>query len=409
MKVLIVSTFQNKGGAAVAASRLAKALRRNGVDVHLLVRDREVDSPYVSALPGKWLKKWRFLWERLCIWVADGLRRDNLFQVSLANTGADITKLSCFRQADIVHLHWINQGMLSLSDVGKIASTAKPLVWTMHDMWNITPICHCDDTFPQHHRWGLKQLARLINRRKHQLYERADISFVACSHWLEEMSRKSELLEGRHIVTIPNPIDTEIFKPQKEKTPSLRKKYALPTNKKLLLFASMNVSDPRKGFEYLLKACRMFQERYPHEASEVEIVVLGRGAEHVCGCLSLPAHPLGFVDNEVSLAEIYNMVDAYLTPSLVDNLPNTVMEPLACGVPCIGFDTGGIPEMIIHRHTGYLVPARSVSGLVDAMKETLFGSNTRQWGESARKKVEECYSESVVARQYLELYKSKIY
>ena len=130
MKILILNTSERTGGAAVAAGRLEKALLRAGISVSKIVRK---DTK---------LNRLRFYWERLIIFLCNGLSRKKLFMVSIANTGEDISSNPLVKEADIIHLHWINQGFLSLNNIKKIVELNKPIVWTMHDMWPCTGICH---------------------------------------------------------------------------------------------------------------------------------------------------------------------------------------------------------------------------------------------------------------------------
>ena len=146
MRVLIINTSERIGGAAIAASRLAEALKNNGIKAKMLVRDKQTNRVTVVALKKSWRHIWHFLWERIVIWASNGFHRKNLFAVDIANKGTDITSLPEFRQADVIHLHWINQGMLSLKNIRQILKSGKPVVWTMHDMWPITGICHHAET-----------------------------------------------------------------------------------------------------------------------------------------------------------------------------------------------------------------------------------------------------------------------
>ena len=138
MRVLIVNTSERTGGAAVAANRLMEALNNHGVKARMLVRDKESDSLTVIGLSGKWWQQWCFLWERLVIYQHLHFSRRHLFELDIANVGTDITKLHEFREADVIHLHWVNQGMLSLNIIRKILRSGKPVVWTMHDIWPAT-------------------------------------------------------------------------------------------------------------------------------------------------------------------------------------------------------------------------------------------------------------------------------
>ena len=127
VRVLIVSTSERTGGAALAANHLMEALNRNGVQAQMLVGTRQTNDPHVTALPCHWLHRWHFLWERLCIFFHLRFRKQNLFQIDIANAGTDITRLKAFQEADVIHLHWVNQGMLSLRSIRRILQSGKPV------------------------------------------------------------------------------------------------------------------------------------------------------------------------------------------------------------------------------------------------------------------------------------------
>ena len=124
MRVLIINTSERTGGAAIAASRLMEALKNSGIKAKMLVRDKQTDQVTVVALKKSWRQIWQFVWERIVIWIANRFKKHNLFAVDIANTGTDITSLPEFRQADVIHLHWVNQGLLSLKDLRKIVTIA---------------------------------------------------------------------------------------------------------------------------------------------------------------------------------------------------------------------------------------------------------------------------------------------
>ena len=223
MRVLIVNTSERIGGAAVAANRLAEALNNHGVKAKMLVRDKQTGSITTAALPASWRLRWNFLWERFVIWCHNGFNRKNLFTVDIANAGTDITHLSEFKEADIIHLHWVNQGMLSLKGIRKIMTSGKPVVWTMHDMWPCTGICHyagdCKGFYDECGQcWLLRfpkdnDLSHKILERKRRTYSKGNIHFVTCSHWLEGMVRKSSLIKEYNLCTIHNTLNVSLFKP----------------------------------------------------------------------------------------------------------------------------------------------------------------------------------------------------
>ena len=356
MKVLIVNTSEQTGGAAVAANRLMDALNNHGVKAKMLVRDKETNDICVVGLNGTLRKKWHFLWERLVIFFHLRFKRERLFELDIANSGSDITKLREFQEADIIHLHWINQGMLSLKGIRKILRSGKPVVWTMHDIWPATSICHLTlgcTAFRQscHHCKYLPggsdhDLSSKVWRRKRRMLGEGNILFVTCSKWLELEAKSSALLQGQTITSIPNAIDTRVFSPGDKNQARIDEK--LPVDKQLILFVCQRVTNPNKGMSYLIEACRKLAEQRPEMKEQTGVLILGGHAEEVADQLPFATYPLGYVSNQQRMARIYRASDVFVLPSLSENLPNTIMEAMACGVPCIGFRVGGIPEEIDH-------------------------------------------------------------
>lgn len=415
MRVLLVNTSERIGGAAVAASRLMQALNRHGVKAKLLVRDKQTDSLSVVPLPRNWRLRWHFLWERMVIWVNRRLQRQGLFEVDIANAGTDITTLPEFREADIIHLHWINQGMLSIGDIRRILASGKPVVWTMHDMWPCTAICHharqCEHYHTECHDCpylsrgaGRHDLSTRLFRRKRQLLQGRRVHFVACSRWLQQQASLSALLQGQPLSVIPNPLDTRLFAPGPKA--EARTRLSLPHDRRLLLFGSVKTTDPRKGVDYLVEACRLLARDYPEWSQCLGIVVAGSHSEALQGLFPFPVYPLPFTTSEARMADIYRAADLFVTPSLEENLPNTLMESMACGTPCVGFHVGGIPEMIDHEANGYVARYRDAADLAAGIYRVLTHPDYEGLCTRAVHKAVSHYSEDVVARRFIELYQS---
>ena len=413
MRVLIVNTSERTGGAALAANRLMDALNNNGVKAKMLVRDKLADNITVVPLSHTLRNHLRFLWERWCIFWHLHFKRKHLFEIDIANTGADITRLSEFKEADIIHLSWINQGMLSLKGIRKILNSGKPVVWTMHDIWPATGICHitlncqrfqssCGNCRLLPNGGSLRDLSYKVFKRKKAMLEGHDISFVTCSKWLEKEVRKSALLTNQQIQTIPNPIDIRLFRPGDRK--EARTRCRLPQAMKLMLFGSVKITDKRKGIDYLVESCRLLAERHPELKEELGVVVFGNRSQQVEHLLPFKVYPLDYVADEHRLADIYNAVDIFVTPSLEENLPNTIMEAMACGTPCVGFRVGGIPEMIDHLQNGYVAQYKSAEDFADGIYRTLTSPDYPLLAEQAARKAVTHYSENIVAKQYIDLY-----
>lgn len=409
MKVLFISTYDRQGGAAIAAMRLLYAVGNIGCEVSMVVRDKQGSNPEVFAFGNKTTNKLRFYWERGIIFLYNRLTRKNLFDVSIANTGVPITKLSAFKEADVIHLHWVNQGMLSVKEIGQIISSGKKIIWTMHDMWPITGICHhsgiCNGftkncgQCPYLRTKKDNDLSNIIFRRKQSIYAAQNITFTACSNWLKELAEKSALTHGHRILSIPNPIDTNHYRPVDKR--ESRKKLRLPLNKKIILFAAVKASDKRKGIDYLIKAAAIMANCADKE--DLLFLIAGSHGEEIEKQLPLPAKSIGYISPQ-QMPELYNAADLFVTPSLQENLPNTIMEAMACGTPCVGFHVGGIPEMITHGENGYVAEYKNANDFSKGILWVLGEENHPKLACNARKKVLEFYSQEKIALKYKELY-----
>ncbi len=408
MRVLIVNTSDRSGGAAVAANRLMMALNNHGVKVKMLVRDKISDSLTIVALPKSPLLHWNFLWERFVIYCRLHFSRKHLFEIDLANTGSDITRLPEFQEADVIHLHWINQGMLSLGTIRKILRSGKPVVWTMHDIWPATGLCHvtlgCRYFTSVCHQCRLlpgggsdNDLSTSVWRKKERMLDGESIFFVACSRWLAGEAKASGLLKGQKITSIPNPIDTHIYKPGDRM--EARRRLGLKEDRQYILFASQRVTNENKGMDYLIEACRQL-----HDLPQVTVLILGGHAEEVAPQLSLDAVPLGYVNDERRIVEIYQAADVFVLPSLSENLPNTIMEAMACGLPCVGFRVGGIPEEIDHKRNGYVAEYRNACDLANGIRWVLTSAQSEELSRDCVRKVTQNYSQQSVALRYIDVY-----
>ena len=417
MRVLIVNTSERNGGAAVAANRLMEALNNHGVKAKMLVRDKQSDSLTVVGLQGKWWQQWCFLWERLVIFCHLHFSRKHLFELDIANTGTDITRLPEFREADIIHLHWINQGMLSLGIIRKILNSGKPVVWTMHDIWPATAICHltlgCNKfkTGCHHCKYlpgngSTRDLSAKVWRRKQHLLDGQSITFVACSRWLEAEAKMSALLNGQKVTNIPNSIDTSIYKVGNRS--EARQRLGLPTDKQMILFVSQRVTNLNKGMDYLIEACNQLVSQHPEMKETTAVAILGGHAEDVVAELPFEAYPLGYVSEEYRIADVYRAANVFVLPSLSENLPNTIMESMACGIPCVGFKVGGIPEEIDHLKNGYVAAYRNAEDLARGIRWILCEADYDSLSAAAVKKVNRCYSQQSVALKYTEIYNEAI-
>ncbi len=407
MKVLIVSTHDRQGGAAIAAYRLLEALNKNDVETTMLVLNKKTINPNVIQVGNNLMNKARFVAERFDIFIKNSFSKKNLFDISIANRGVSIIDHPEFKKADIIHLHWINQGLLSIKEIGEILASGKKVVWTMHDMWPFTGICHHAGTCnhfekecgfcPYLKSPSEKDMSYSTFQQKLTAYSKGKIHFVACSNWLKDLAIKSPLTANHEVSSIANPINTTTYRP-KDKS-SFRKLMNLPIDKKIILFAAAKVSDKRKGIDYLIEASKILAK----QENNYMFLIVGSNGEEITSKLALPAKIAHYVAQE-EMPNMYNVADVFVTPSLQENLPNTIMEAMSCGTPCIGFNIGGIPEMIDHKQNGFIAKYKDAQDLANGIHWVLNEADTALISENARQKVETNYSESHIVKKYLAIY-----
>lgn len=414
MKVLIINTSERSGGAAIAANRLMYALQNNGIQAKMLVCDKQTNDKNVICLENKLLKKWKFVWERIVIWINNILSKKNLFKVSIANTGFDITHMAIFHEADIIHLHWINQGMLSLRNIKHILQSGKPIVWTMHDMWECTGICHyaftcqnfkstCQNCpflrFPHN-----KDLAYRVFNKKNEIFQPAKLQIVTVSQWLANQVKESTLLGNKPISIIPNTLPLSKFKLLDSK--ESRQILGLPEHAKILLFGAARIDDPIKGFHLLLNAIQHLITQGIYRKDELYLVTFGT---YKYPKESIPHIPIsytnmGWVKDSDILSQLYSSANIVISSSLYETFGQTLIEAQACGCIPISFGNSGQSDIIRHKQNGYLAKYLSIESLAHGI----------QWGlkesisidrERLREEVINKYSSIIIAEQYEKIYK----
>ncbi len=417
MKIVIVNKSDRTGGAAVVSFRLMEALRGIGIDARMLVVEKLTDSRYVESAGSRLSINKKFIEERLKIFIANGLNRATLFKIDTAADGLPLWNHPLVKDADAVILNWVNQGMLSLKGVRKILESGKPVVWTMHDMWCMTGICHhaaeCSEYRKNCGKCELlgpgaldKKLAAKIWKRKKTLYSLHEkIKFVAVSNWLYGKSKESGLLAGMDVSVIPNAF---LFT---EKGQGRIKK---PCGDKITMgFGAARLDDPIKGLPVLVEMTRLLKSNHPELASRMELVTFGnvKNPESLSGIAVAHRH-LGMVRGEDAVREIYESMDIVVSSSSYETLPGTLVEAQAYGCIPVSFDRGGQADIIDHLSTGFLAEyadnihiaaKRLADGVVWAALKVDTPEEIIKIREKMKCEVVRKFSPDSVARRYLDI------
>lgn len=358
-----------------AAFRLHEAMRIAQIDSKMLSLTSDVEKSNEIQHLGRKAETIALLNGKLESFLTkDRIKEFGMFSYPLA--GTDVSKISEVENADIIYLHWIVGGFLSLHSIEKLFKTGKPIVLFTHDMWAITGGCHysfdCEkfkiecntcQVFPDKKKndLALKEFNKKLNmyRKYNNLY------FVSPSKWMYNQIKDSHLTKGKPTFHIPNIINEKIFKPF-NKTEA-RKILDLDRDSIIISFGAVSVDSPYKGWSYLQKALSILKGKL--ENKNISVVIFGSGSnEEIVRNVPFPVRFLGRLRDDYSTALLYNAADIFIAPSLADNLPTTVMESLACGTPVVGFNIGGIPDMVIHKQNGYLATYKDSEDLSNGIQ-----------------------------------------
>lgn len=399
--VLHITYDACNGGAGRAARRIHTAVLQVGVD-----------STLHSARPDRGQRGTMTAWTRR---LSSGLRAraDVAVNALLSTPSASPRWTAAVPSAwaktinaspcDLVHLHWVCGGMMSIEDIGRIR---KPIVWTMHDMWAFcgSENIAFDDRYVSGYRRDTRppqesgvDLNAWAWRRKQRAW-RTPARIVAPSRWMESCVSRSALMAGWPVSVVPNPIDTDVWSPR----PRDRSRHTLglgPDERVLCVAGIDGAVSPHKGYDLLLDALHLAAATVP-----VTVLVIGHTGSWQPRVAGVSFRFLGLVNDDALLRDSFCAADAMIVPSRIDNLPNTAVEAASCGIPVVAFDVGGLPDIVVHRVTGYLARPFDVADLACGIDWVLTGSAPADVARAARAHAEETFSMARVGALYRDVY-----
>ncbi|MEF1290873.1 glycosyltransferase [Vibrio sp. M260118] len=408
MKSLIISHSDISGGAARAAYRLHKSLYMSSVNSTMLV-SRKLSDDYSVLVDN--LK-----FDRLSLFISSQISA--LFQKQQKTTnsvfhssniiGSSILDKINQSNADIVNLHWVNRECLSVKQISKVN---KPVVMTLHDMWAFCGSEHytngeVDERYiegytesnrPEGHSGIDIDRATWLRKVK---YWKKPFTIVTPSNWLSKCARKSALFRGWPIHTIPNALDTSLYRPIDKEL--ARELLGLPQECRLIGFGAIGGGrDPRKGYDLLQDALMQLSGKIENTTC----VICGQSKPEYVKDVGMPQHYLGHLNDDITLALFYNAIDVMVVPSRMDNFPQSATEAQSCGTPVVAFDTTGLIDVVEHKKSGYLAKAFDTNDLAAGLHWCLFESHASKVSHNSRRRAVELWDSKVVADQYSRLFK----
>jgi glycosyltransferase involved in cell wall biosynthesis len=409
MKILLINTYDIRGGAARATWRLFEGLKATGNDVKMLVQERRSHDPSVIAATGPVSG----LMNPVRPYIDFALpllrvRKRILFSTSLIpdRIAGEIDRIN----PDVVHLNWITGGFIRIESLAKIN---RPVIWTLHDMWAFTGGCHntveciryrqsCGRC-PILHSSSENDLSRKVFQRKQKAYQSIqNLTITTPGRWLAKLAMESPLLQNRRVEVVPNGLDTNVYKPLDKR--ESRQKLGLPQDKKLILFGAIRgVNNPIKGFDLLMEALRDL------DPDKYELLVFGSERSAVADNLRMKTRFFGHISDESMLVALNSAADVVAVPSLQEVFGQAASEAMACGTPVVAFAHTGLLDIVKHQETGFLATPFKSKELAEGIAWIVADDERyRRLSEASRAGAVEKFDAAVVADSMLELYKESL-
>jgi glycosyltransferase involved in cell wall biosynthesis len=409
LNILSFSTSDIEGGSARSANRIHCRVRALGHTSRMLVGRKSGGDGDVEVVHGPSLAA------KAADRLADRIISALALQYEYYPSTHRVLRHPWLAAANIVQLYNTHGGYLSQRIIPHLARRA-PIIWRLSDQWMFTG--HCAYSGPcERWRSGCGQCpdletyaplpfdtTALLWRQKKALYARSDIAVVAPSRWIYNLARQSPLLAGKPLHLIRNGVDRTLFSP----TPRVQAlaQLGLPPDTRLILFAAHVLDDnPRKGAPLLLEALR----RLPPQGREVQVGLAGVGGEKMAAQVALPSHLFGFTHDSARMALIYSAASLLVAPSVVENLPNTVLEAMACGCPVVACDAGGIADAVRHMQTGYLARAEDADDIAAGIAAVTADTELQhRLSANAFNLIEQDFNADREAEGFIGLYRERI-
>lgn len=430
MNVLHISKSDFSGGASIASLRLHQCLNNYNLEINSEMRvirkitnDKKIISKnniFHKKIFPKYLTLINKIYRSSFKTKNPVIHSTALFKTGL---GEELTKKKYFKKFDIFHLHWLGDSTISIKEIGLLK---KPIVWTLHDQW---PFCGAEHyTYP-----NIEKVNELIDRRyfssyssesrlgidrgidinrytwlKKKKYWQNKFHIVCPSKWMSDCARKSSLFKNNPIYTIPNPIDTELWKPISRN--ESRTFLDISLSKKIILFGALNIHDQRKGAKLLFEALKILLQVIPNDLmKKIEIVVFGKDQYKNKFDIKLPIKFVGKIKDINKLSMIYSSADVFVNPSIQESFGQTASEAHSCGTPVVAFDSGGLKDIVTHLETGYLAIPFDARSLANGIKWVLENDiRNSRLGINSRRKAKENWDYSIISKVHTDLYKKVI-
>ncbi|MDM8553373.1 glycosyltransferase [Desulfococcaceae bacterium HSG7] len=415
MRIIHISSADNKGGGARSAYRLHASLRKQGVDSRMFVKSKYTQDDSVVAFEPKSSAIQRIIFRLRRRWETGNVgyfsANDTIYNgFAPPSTPFGTAPLKQLPEADIVSLNWV-AGFWDYRNISHLPKRCKAVVWRLSDMNPFTGGCFYDNhcgrfiencgkcpCLQSHKSNDLSWRSVMMKKSIIEALPPNFFHIVAQSRWIEKQIKVSNVFKNQPVIRIPNGIDTQQLQPQDSR--EARIELGVHPDHAVVLFVAQFLSNPRKGGAY-------FVETLKHVAakSTIPITVLALGQDTLPPLSNVRIIQIKDVKDNAGLARCYSAADVYVITSLQDNLPNTVLESMACGTPVVGFEVGGVPDMVINGETGFLVPLKDTVALAQNILNIIQDNDLKtRFARKCRERIMKKFSLETQTQSYINLY-----
>lgn len=401
MKIIFINTKYSIGGAANIANILYKKVKENGYDAYYFYgRGHGFDDDFKAISDSNAIR----------ISNKKTILKNYIYSRFFGHDFFTFKKgLEIFKKhledSDIIHIHNLHGYVWNPLKILKLMPEDKKIIWTIHDLWLITGRCafpfECEgykkacgackikkNYYPKTYfdfskRYLMEKMKILKNISK-------NILFVTPSEWAKRQLLNSYMFKSLslfNIKVINNGIERNIF--YKRDYNKIYNDFPILKGKKVVLFVGEDLNDPRKGIKYILETINYFKDN-----NNIMFVGIGKKVKNF---KSSNLIQIGYLDNKEKLAQFYSLADVFVTTTLDDNYPTTILESLSCETPVVAFDVGGISEILKSGVNGFLVKRGNLKELIEKIKIALTEKDVFNFNNNVK-------SVDKFADEYIKLY-----
>lgn len=398
MKIIHLNQSDKEGGASIASYRLHKSLLKHAVKSEFWV-DKKISNDATVKIKLNFFERYARRMSNWCskqIVKAIGIKQKSYFNLGIF--GSSWIHYLNNSDADIVHLHWLGNEILSLRQIHKIN---KPCLVTLHDEWILGYGFH----IYSHQAYFKKEtlIYKLITnylRKIREKYHDKNLYLIAPSKFMSNLIKNNHLYKKNKYKTIGHSISQDNWIPVSREI--AKREIGVPIKNYSILFSSFGgEKDLNKGFKDFSYAVKEFQNINPN--IDISLIFVGDFNDSSIKDIGIPSISMGILKNKHDLINTYCASDVVLVPSKYESFGLVAQEACILGIPVVAYENSGIADFIFHKENGYLAKNFDHGDLANGLN-FWYKNNSKKLIDQNRNILMK-YSEERIVQEYINVYK----